>query len=240
MTPAAWLEQWEALRRARPDDFSLDLSRQGRHSWHRPRAAALEALLQYEAAAWHIERLGTSATREDRRRRARVQSYVQAWRFAPKARHWHGAADRRLDALDQDAIGAIARAAASTPLVRSRGSFVDFLERYPESASISLGYAVRTIVSPERRRVRLVAGSDDTLRVWLNGAEVHSLMEIGPPVVDYVTIPVELAPGDNVVLVEVGQSGAAWGLYFRIEDEDGRRLHLRDDGRLEPLDESTP
>ena len=205
-------------------DFSLDLSRQGRHSWHRQRAAALEALLQYEAAAWHIERLGTSATREDRRRRARVQSYVQAWRFAPKARHWHGAADRRLECARPGCHRRHRPRCRLDPPRALARAFVDFLERYPQSASISLGYAVRTIVSPERRRVRLVAGSDDTLRVWLNGAEVHSLMEIGPPVVDYVTIPVELARGDNVVLVEVGQSGAAWGLYFRIEDEDGRRL----------------
>jgi serine/threonine protein kinase/WD40 repeat protein len=235
---AAWLERWEALRRVRPEEIALDLSREARQAWHARRAAALEALLQWDATAWHIEQLGPAATREDRRRRARVRSFVQAWRFAREARTWRGAEDRRFDALDRDTLDAIAGAAASTPLVRSRGPFVDFLERYPESASLSLGYAVRTIVSTERRRVRFLSGSDDTLRVWLNGAEVHSLMELGPPIVDYVTIPVELAPGENLLLVEVGQSGGAWGLYFRIEDEDGRRLHLHDDGRLEPLDEN--
>jgi serine/threonine protein kinase/WD40 repeat protein len=234
---ATWRERWEALRRATPDDFALDLSREARYAWHRRRAAALEAVLQHEAAAWHIERLGPAATLEDRRRRSRVRSFVQAWRFAPEARPWHGAGERRLDAMTPDTLDAIAREAASTPLVRSRGPHIDFLERYPESASLSLGYALRTIASPERRRVRFLAGSDDTLRVWLNGAEVYSLAELGPPVLDYVTIPVELPPGENVLLVEVGQSGGGWGLYFRIEDEEGRRLHLEDDGRLEPLDD---
>jgi hypothetical protein len=128
-------------------------------------------------------------------------------------------------------------AAASTPLVRSRGPYIDLLERYPDQASLSLAHAIRTIVSPERRRVQFIAGSDDTLRVWLNGAEVFRLPELGPAILDYVRIPVELAAGENVLLVEVGQSGGDWGLYFRIEDSDGRRLYLDDNGRLEPLEE---
>jgi hypothetical protein len=85
--------------------------------------------------------------------------------------------------------------------------------------------------------VQFIAGSDDTLRVWLNGAEVFRLPELGPAILDYVRIPVELAAGENVLLVEVGQSGGDWGLYFRIEDSDGRRLYLDDNGRLEPLEE---
>ena len=237
LSTTAWLERWETSRRERPDDFDIDLSPKGRLTWHRRRAAALEALLQYDAAAWHIERLGTSANLEDRRRRARVRSHVGAWRFAPEALHWKSAAERRLDPLDRDAMQTIVGAASSAPLVHSRGPYIDLLERYPEQSSLSLAHALRTIVSPERRRVQFLAGSDDTLRVWLNGAEVFSLPELGPAVLDYVRIPVELTAGENVLLVEVGQSGGDWALYFRIEDSDGRRLYLDDSGRLEPLEE---
>jgi len=40
----------------------------------------------------------------------------------------------------------------------------------------------------------------------------------------------------NRLVVEVSQTYGGWGLYLRFEDEDGRKLRLADEGRLEPLE----
>jgi hypothetical protein len=48
--------------------------------------------------------------------------------------------------------------------------------------------------------------------------------------------PVELRAGENRLLVEVSNAGGEWGLYLRLEDPEGRKLRLTDEGRLEPLD----
>ena len=236
LTSQEWLERFEPFSQGHPVILAHTFSREATVAWHREHAAALEALLQWGAASWHLEQLGAAATPEDRRRWNRVNSHIRAWRFAPAARPWLGANELVLDPLTPQTREEIMTAAKSAAVTRSRGPFIDFLAAYPESASLSLGYVLRTIRSDASRRVRFLAGCDDTLRVWLNSTEIYQLPELGNAVPDYATIDATLAPGDNELLVEVGQSGGAWGLYFRIEDEDGTRLHLDDEGRLQRLE----
>ncbi|MBI4607022.1 MAG: protein kinase [Planctomycetes bacterium] len=222
-----WLDAWRAARPRRRELFAFESSPERRQAWHLERAKVLEGSFQWDAALWHLERAGGDA-----RRASRLRSYVRAWRFAPRAEPWAGAETETLDLLDAKALSSILAGASASPLWRSRGPFIDFNLRYPESATLSRGYAIRTVRVAEPRRVRIVAGSDDSLRLWWNQREVYSLPYLGPAVDGYSEVEVDAAAGENSLLVEVGQSGGNWGLFLRLEDAEGRDLHLTDDDRL--------
>jgi hypothetical protein len=94
------------------------------------------------------------------------------------------------------------------------------------------GYALRTIRCDAPRKIKLYTGSDDALRVWLNGKVVVEVLQFRGAVADSESTAVELQKGQNKLLVEVSQGSGGWGLYLRLEDADGKRLELKDDGTL--------
>jgi len=97
------------------------------------------------------------------------------------------------------------------------------------------GYAMREIRTASARRVRLLTGSDDSLRIWLNGKQVAAVPALRAVTPDCDTTTVDLPAGVNRLVVEVGQAGGGWGLMLRITDEAGKRLELTDDGQLREL-----
>ena len=160
--------------------------------------------------------------------------FVQAWRFSPITARWPDtgsfveADDKRLEAISD--------AAAKADLARSKMPFVDFLQlsgsRRREQVA---AYALRTIRSPQGRKVRIHTGSDDALRVWLNGKLMQSVLALRAAQADAESVEAELARGDNRLLVEVSQAGGGWGLFLRIEDPAGGKLELTDEGELVPV-----
>jgi hypothetical protein len=169
-----------------------------------------------------------------------VRSWVRGWRFAPVARPWRGADLGVLDEIAPGELEAIIASTRTSRLERSTGPYIDFRLRYSDQNSLSLGHVLRVIRCREALRCRIFAGSDDTLRLWVNGVEVFADARLGPAFADYHDVPLQLAEGDNVLLVEVGQSGGDWGLFLRIEDEEGRPLVLTDDGDLLPAHDADP
>jgi hypothetical protein len=87
------------------------------------------------------------------------------------------------------------------------------------------------------RKLRLLAGSDDAIRVWLDGALLLEDNARRPATPDQAAADLELAAGDNHLVVEISQAAGAWGMFVRLEDENGRRLELTDAGDLVPLEE---
>jgi hypothetical protein len=85
-------------------------------------------------------------------------------------------------------------------------------------------------------KVKVFAGSDDSLRVWVIRLPVLKDLVLRGAMADQDSGMVDLQAGNNTVLVEVGNAGGGWGFYFRLEDEYGRRLRLTDEGRLEPIE----
>jgi hypothetical protein len=74
------------------------------------------------------------------------------------------------------------------------------------------------------RPARLEIGSDDGVRVWLNGREVHGRnvmrgLTAGEDVVD-----VELVRGRNELLMKITQGGGDWRACCRVRGPDGFRL----------------
>jgi WD40 repeat protein len=163
------------------------------------------------------------------------RGFVRSWRFAPDTEPWPD--EREFVDLSPEKLRAIGAAASSAPLATSPEAFVDLLARWPEARQRA-AYALRTVVAKGPRKVKLLAGSDDALRVWVNGRPVLETLRARMAVPDEDSAVVELRPGDNRLLVEVSQVSGAWGFFLRIADEAGRPLYLNEDGTLAAADET--
>ena len=82
-------------------------------------------------------------------------------------------------------------------------------------------YALAFVDSPDRRRVQVRLGSNDSGAVFLNGRQVLNRHAARYATVDEDIAAADLNPGRNTVLVKVSQMGLAWGFYFRITDPQG-------------------
>jgi tetratricopeptide (TPR) repeat protein len=91
------------------------------------------------------------------------------------------------------------------------------------AAEFISAYALTRVYSMSDQDVVLLVGSDDEVRVWLNGALVHEYPHRrgAAPKQDYV--PVRLKTGWNTVLAKV-VNGVGWhALYLDISDDPGDR-----------------
>ncbi|HUS39925.1 MAG TPA: DUF1549 domain-containing protein, partial [Pirellulales bacterium] len=76
-------------------------------------------------------------------------------------------------------------------------------------------YLYRTIDAPDPGSYTLGFGSDDGIKVWLNGRLIHS-KKIGRPVrPDDDRVVAELSQGRNELLVKISNAGGRSGFYFR-------------------------
>jgi hypothetical protein len=162
----------------------------------------------------------------------KTRGSVRAWQFSPVLLPWK--AKDRFVPLDARQFREIEAQASARPLVGSPAAFVDFTKRFRLTRDVA-GYAFRTIHVDRARTVKVLAGSDDALRVWVNGTLVIQALALRSARPDTDVALVELRPGPNNLLVEVSQGAGDWGLYLRLEDEAGRRLCLTDKGELKPL-----
>jgi HEAT repeat protein len=87
-----------------------------------------------------------------------------------------------------------------------------------------VAYLYTRIWSPKGQKARLELGSDDGVKVWLNGQLVHANnvergAEPGQDRAD-----VTLIEGRNLVLVKLTQGGGQWALCMRLRGPDGAKL----------------
>ena len=109
---------------------------------------------------------------------------------------------------------------------------IDFLrELKVPSVSEACAYMYRSVRCAQDTEVPVTMGSDDSLRVWLNGEIIHEFiggrgLNIAE---DEVTLP--LKAGKNHLLVKVVQTGGAWGFGARPVDylHTGDRLRAQGD-----------
>ena len=78
-------------------------------------------------------------------------------------------------------------------------------------------YALINVVSPRHQRnIRMGVGSDDAVKVWLNGEVVHiNNVDRGTTGIQDI-FRVDLNAGDNLLLVKVSDNKRDWGMFFEI------------------------
>ncbi|HMQ16576.1 MAG TPA: hypothetical protein PKC49_11435, partial [Phycisphaerae bacterium] len=97
-------------------------------------------------------------------------------------------------------------------------------------------YAGAIVWSSRAQAARLQVGSDDGVRVWLNGALVHSHPSVRALRVDEDLVNVQLESGWNTLLLKVAQGSGGWGFICGIRDRDGRPLDGLIFGPMTPID----
>ncbi len=84
-----------------------------------------------------------------------------------------------------------------------------------------VAYAYARVTLPTEREAQLGVGSDDEVKVWLNGEEVLNSNIARSVAIDQDIIPVTLKSGANEILVKICNRAVDWGFYLRITDAEG-------------------
>jgi len=97
------------------------------------------------------------------------------------------------------------------------------LEEIFEDNRYTVAYGLTTVISPAEREAQLRIGSDDDVKVWLNGEPVWKYKHRwGPATIDRDIVNVKLNKGKNSIMVKVTQGPGGWGFYLRITDTNGK------------------
>jgi len=87
-----------------------------------------------------------------------------------------------------------------------------------------VAYLKAELSVPRATEAILLMGSDDGLKAWLNGQEVHSNNIDRGQIADQDMAPVTLKQGANELLLKVSQGGGGWSACARIVGTDGHAL----------------
>jgi len=85
----------------------------------------------------------------------------------------------------------------------------------------AIAYGLAYVHSPDERAATLLLGSDDGVRVWINGGLVHTNPVYRAAAPDLDRVPIRLKKGWNKVLIKDLQGAGGWGFYVRIADPEG-------------------
>ncbi len=100
---------------------------------------------------------------------------------------------------------------------------IDFLQIFKQTGYVC-AYAAAVVESPKKQKVQIRLGSNDSIKMWLNGKEVWNLNKGRVLGLDDDIVPVTLPAGKSKILLKICNRGANWGFCFRISDEKGNRI----------------
>ncbi len=99
------------------------------------------------------------------------------------------------------------------------GYYVDLL-RSVWSSSNAVAYLATYVLSPLDADVEIHAGSQEAIKVWVNGESVIRNCVTRDPGPDQEIAKVHLRRGWNTVLAKIVQGEGQWHFYFRLEGRD--------------------
>ena len=105
-----------------------------------------------------------------------------------------------------------------------RGGWEIDFGRLPMSGEDRVAYVRTWIFSPARQPAQLEVGSDDGIKVWLNGQVVHSFNSARGNNPGEDKIAVTLNEGWNQLLMKINNGAGGWGANARLRRPDGGRL----------------
>jgi WD40 repeat protein/serine/threonine protein kinase len=104
------------------------------------------------------------------------------------------------------------------PVPLDANGYVNLGARFGRADNIS-AYALIRIYSPHRQNVAVLVGSDDGVRVWLNGQQIHEARQERKAVPETDAVPATLVAGWNTLLARVTNATGNHGLYLRASAE---------------------
>lgn len=103
---------------------------------------------------------------------------------------------------------------------KQRDDFVDGkIHALPAQANIA-HYLFRTLIAPQDMKLVLRFGSDDGIRVWINGNEKINKKVTRGVVVNQEQVTIDLDQGENQLLVKISQGSGGCGFYFNYDSAD--------------------
>ncbi len=102
--------------------------------------------------------------------------------------------------------------------------FIDFDDVYGGRKYQCVSYALTYLHAPEATDATLALGTDDGVRVWLNGKQVHRFDGGRAYTSKEDRVPVKLRKGSNTLLLKISQGGGDSGFCVHVEDADGNPL----------------
>jgi hypothetical protein len=79
-------------------------------------------------------------------------------------------------------------------------------------------YALTYLYSPKNQTVPLLLGSDDGVKVFLNGGEIHRLLAIRVAAPDQDRVPLNLKEGWNALMLKIENNYGGYNFYARVID----------------------
>ena len=77
-------------------------------------------------------------------------------------------------------------------------------------------YGLVVLVAPEAMEVQMLAGSDDSIKVWVNGKVVHTNATNRGRARWQDEFTADLRRGNNLVMVKCSDRGGGWGVHFGV------------------------
>ena len=100
------------------------------------------------------------------------------------------------------------------------GDTINLMGCFPNQTDC-VAYLKAEIIASEATDAILLMGSDDGIKAWLNGTEVHSNNIDRGQIVDQDMAPIKLKQGPNELLLKITQGGGGWSACTRIVGPDG-------------------
>ena len=88
---------------------------------------------------------------------------------------------------------------------------------HPLLGENSATYLYRTVQVEQATQLELSLGSDDSLQIWLNGKKVYENKVLRGVVLDQDKLTLELAAGENKLLMKIANGGGGYGFSFRAQ-----------------------
>ena len=101
--------------------------------------------------------------------------------------------------------------------------FIDLFAAFKPNHMVA-AYAHLYLKAPDNTSCKLIYGSDDGIRIMLNGALINSLRVRRPAEPNQNQNTITLTPGWNRLLIKVDQGTGSWGFYMRIAPADDMPL----------------
>jgi len=96
------------------------------------------------------------------------------------------------------------------------------LSKHYANEEYAVCYALTHVHSPDARTVKLLVGSDDGVKIWVNGEQVINSFALRGAAPDQDAVMIQLQEGWNRILAKVENKHLGWALYLRIPDPNGK------------------